>query len=88
MTTTNLPLTAPGPLWSQREYVLAVTQGIGFASHHAGDITQHFHYRLPEGRCCTLKVGPGGVRRRVDHAFVPRLDWITQCQAAMNKKGA
>lgn len=83
-----IPLTQPGPLWSQREYVACRKLGIGFAAHRHGETRQVFHYYFPaEANCCTsVIVHTEGVERYIDHNFVPGTDWIGQCSAAMRKE--
>jgi hypothetical protein len=80
-----IPLTEPGPNWSQREYVECTRLGIGFAAHRAGDINQHFHYHFPApaDNCTTVVASPTKVLRYVDHGFWPGVEWIKQCVAAM-----
>lgn len=78
-----IPLTKPGPLWSQREYVACAQLGIGFAAHRHGEIFQAFHYGFPdEIGCTTVVVDTGGVRRYIDHPFTRTLDWIDRAAAA------
>lgn len=79
-----IPLTPPGPLWSQREYVECVKLGIGFAAHRASDIDQWFHYAFPADiGCASVRVGPAGPVSYVDHAFVRDIGWIDRCRAAV-----
>lgn len=80
-----IPLTPPGPNWSQREYVKALTMGIGFAAHRVGQLGQVFHYGFPGDIGCTsVIVNSNGPLRYVDHAFGPRpVDWIERCRLAL-----
>lgn len=81
-----IPLTPPGALWSQREYVAAMAIGIAFAAHRASGIDQWFHYAFPDDIGCTsVLVGPSGVRRYVDHEFPRQLGWLDLCRAAIAK---
>lgn len=75
-----IPLTSPGPLWSQREYVACMQLNIGFAAHRHGETRQAFHYRFPD--CCTTIITGTGVDRYIDHEWQPNLDWITRCSKA------
>jgi hypothetical protein len=89
--TQAIPLTNPGPLWSQREYVACRALGIGFAAHSAwrGSIYQHFHYHFPEdaNRCTTVTVSAIDVVSHTNHRFKPdTLNWIKQCSGAMAKE--
>lgn len=81
-----IPITKPGPLWSQREYVACQALRIGFSAHRHGDIKQAFHYHFPSIGCTTLIVNAAGVERAIDHGFEPGLDWISQCAAALTKE--
>lgn len=81
-----IPLTPPGPLWSQREYIECRKLGIGFAAHRFGDVRQVFHYRFPiapPGACTSVIVSVGGVDKYIDHPFEPRVDWLSQCAQAV-----
>lgn len=81
-----IPLTPPGPLWSQREYVACMKMGIEFASHRKGDMNQLFHYGFPgDIGCTTILVSPTGVLRYVDHNFSKTHNWIALCSAAMKE---
>lgn len=85
MTDRVIPLTPPGPRWSQREYIKAMTMGIGFAAHRLDHLDEVFHYGFPEDIGCTSVL----VRNRaavayMDHAFGSRpLDWIQRCRVAV-----
>lgn len=81
----KIPITAPGPNWSQREYVAAMKlKDIGFAAHRANNLDQYFHYHFRYAGCCvTLRVGPNSVKDRTDHAFTPTINWINQCRGAI-----
>jgi hypothetical protein len=83
-----IPLTPPGPAWSQSEYIACRELGIGFAAHRYGEVYQVFHYGFPDGICCTsIIVSTGGVERYIDHPFTRTLDWIERCStASLNKQ--
>ena len=85
MTDRVIPLTPPGPLWSQREYVAAMRCDIGFTAHLRSDGRQWFHYAFPDDVGCTsvLISGVGDVLRYVDHKFHRNPDWIKQAAAAV-----
>lgn len=84
MSTRVIPLTKPGALWSQREYIACLAMGIGFAAHRAGVINQLFHYGFPDGiNCTTVEVSPTSVVRYVDHPFSRSDNWIAKCRAEM-----
>lgn len=77
-----IPLTDPGPHWSQREYVACRKLDIGFAAHRHGELGQVFHYRFPD--CCTSIVTLGErADRYIDHSFVPGINWLEQCSASL-----
>lgn len=84
----TVPLTEPGPNWSQREYVACLKQRIGFSAHgHRSGLRTYFHYKWagPEARCVTAALGISGdvVVRTVEHDFAPGVQWIQQCAQAM-----
>jgi len=82
-----IPLTPPGPLWSQREYVKAMQLGIEFAAHRANSIDQWFHYAFPDEIGCTsVLVSPTQVLRYVDHEFPKQVDWLSVARAAVAKE--
>ena len=79
-----IPLTPPGPLWSQREYVAAMGIGIHFAAHRAGPIEQWFHYGFPDDIGCTsVRVGAGEPKEYVDHEFPRQIGWLELCRVAL-----
>lgn len=79
-----IPLTPPGPLWSQREYVATMGMGIQFAAHRAGDLEQWFHYGFPDDIGCTsVRVGIDGAKSYVDHEFPRQPDWLKLCRLAV-----
>lgn len=81
-----IPLTPPGALWSQREYIAAVGMGIGFAAHRASDIDQWFHYAFPDDIGCTsVRVGPSGAKQYIDHEFRRQTGWLELCRVAVTK---
>lgn len=83
MTDRVIPLTPPGPLWSQREYVAAMQLGIGFAAHRHGSLNQAFHYGFPgDIGCTTVIVSSVAIVRYIDHDFKRDADWIERCRAA------
>lgn len=77
-----IPLTPPGPLWSQREYVACMEIGIGFSAHRHGDIKEAFHYAFPDDIGCTTVIVGSDVERYVDHGFGRTHDWIARCARA------
>lgn len=80
-----IPLTPPGPVWSQREYVACLQLGIGFAAHRAGVVNEAFHYGFPADLGCTTAiVNACGVIRYIDHGFEKTTDWISRCRAAIS----
>jgi hypothetical protein len=82
-----IPITPPGPLWSQREYVTCMQMGIQFAAHRAGDMYQWFHYGFPEDiNCTSVLVGVDGPKKYVDHNFTRDIEWIKKCAAAVTKE--
>lgn len=88
MTERVIPLTKPGPLWSQREYVACMQLGIEFAAHRSGVTTQAFHYGFPEDiGCTTVIVAPDKVLRYIDHPFNRTIDWISRASAAIDGAG-
>jgi hypothetical protein len=79
-----VPLTPPGPLWSQREYVAALALGIGFAAHRAGDLDQWFHYAFPgDVGCTSVRVGVDGAKQHVVHGFLRAAGWPQKMRAAV-----
>ena len=87
MTDRVIPLTAPGPLWSQREYVECMKIGVGFAAHRHREIHQAFHYHFPNGiGCSTVLINGSCVMSYIDHDFTPGINWIEQCSAALHKR--
>lgn len=83
MTDRVIPLTPPGPLWSQREYVACMQMGIAFAAHRHGDLRQAFHYGFPDDiGCTTVIVSVYGVERYIDHDFTRTTDWVDRCARA------
>jgi hypothetical protein len=86
MTDRAIPLTQPGPQWSQREYVACCKLNIGFSAHRYGTYRQAFHYGFPEDiGCTTVIVGPVEVETYIDHDFVKGINWIHDCAAATPK---
>lgn len=83
-----IPLTEPGPNWSQREYVACLNLGIGFAAHRLGALMQVFHYGFPEDiGCASVIVGRRWVEQRIYHEFGPLpLDWIERCRKAIGDR--
>lgn len=80
-----IPLTPPGPNWSQREYVAATQIGLGFAAHREGDLRHWFHYGFPgDIGCASVLVGTR-VERYVDHDFKRAPEWIKACAAAVRR---
>lgn len=77
-----IPLTQPGPLWSQREYVACMQIGIGFAAHRHGAIGEAFHYGFPGDIGCTTVIVGSGVVRYIDHDFMRTIDWVDRCAKA------
>ncbi len=81
-----IPLTPPGALWSQREYVACMQLGIGFSAHRHGEVKQAFHYAFPDDIGCTsVIVDAGGPQTYVDHEFGREGDWISRAAAATRK---
>lgn len=79
-----IPLTPPGPLWSQREYVAAMSMGIEFAAHRHGDLEQWFHYAFPQDIGCTsVRVGVSGVKEYVDHEHPRQPGWLEISRVAL-----
>jgi hypothetical protein len=84
-----IPLTPPGELWSQREYVACQRLGIEFAAHRALDVhgratqLQWFHYGFPEDIGCTSVLVGSTVQRYVDHTFKRKPGWLDLCRAAV-----
>lgn len=81
-----VPLTAPGPLWSQREYVACMKMGIQFAAHRCGVRHQAFHYGFPQDiPCTTVIVGVDGVVEYIDHDFTLGPNWISLASSAIRR---
>lgn len=85
-----IPLTPPGPNWSQREYVACVEKGIGFAAHGArNNLAQWFHYGFPSDIGCTSVLIAGDrVLKYVDHPMLRVDDWINKCRIACTGRDA
>jgi hypothetical protein len=87
MTQPVVPLTKPGPLWSQREYTACQELHIGFAAHQRGMFLQEFHYHFPGIGCTTCLVSSLAVLERIYHDFEPTPDWIQQCKRNLHYAG-
>lgn len=88
MTERVIPLTPPGRLWSQREYVAAHAIGVAFAAHRATDLRQWFHYAFPhEIGCTSVLVGVDGPILYVDHDFARSIDWLAKARRAVEARG-
>lgn len=81
-----IPLTPPGALWSQREYVEASRSGIGFTAHGTESMRQWFHYAFPGDVGCT-SVLIEGTRplQYVDHTFKREPGWIALAARAVRR---
>ena len=82
----SIPLTPPGPVWSQREYVAASRSGIGFTAHAFRGTQQWFHYAFPGDVGCTsvLIAGDKPVLY-VDHDFKRESGWISLAARAVRE---
>ena len=77
-----IPLTPPGPNWSQREYVACTKVGIGFAAHgsHSG-LHSVWHYGFPGDIGCTsVLIKDGRAIAYFDHNFVRTAGWIDRAR--------
>lgn len=79
-----IPLTPPGPQWSQREYVAASERGIGFTAHAHTGMQQWFHYAFPGIVGCTSVLVEGDrPLLYIDHDFKRSAGWISLAARAV-----
>lgn len=80
-----IPLSNPGPNRSQREYVLCLCMGIGFAAHRFSDTKEVYHYKFPRDMGCVsaiIDLGGPGQHTYIVHNNIRSddLKWIEKCR--------